>query len=123
MTESYSLVLGCHHAVLIPDDVDAVNTRLPSRRGRVLWLVPWLSTTELCTKALGITLLPFDLTSGAVYAHLARILLDVLDYTWSYRASLLLLPNPVYNHSRRPISISRTACVLMHATCDRRQRF
>lgn len=81
MMESYTLVSGCHYAVLLPDDVDAVNTGPSSKCGRVLLLVPCLSTTQLCTKALGITLLPFDLTSGAIYLHLARILLDMLDHT------------------------------------------
>lgn len=82
-----------------------------------------LYNATVCTKALGITLLPFDLTSGAIYLHLARILLDMLDHTWSLLHTFSLTSQSRPPPLEAPYQHHRTGCILMHATCNRRQRF
>jgi hypothetical protein len=71
MAEMYSLVCGCHYAVQIPDDVDTVDVRYPQTRSSTMAGFP-----DLCNGTLGISPLPLDLISGAIYWCLARLALD-----------------------------------------------
>ena len=71
MTEKCSLVIGCHYAVQIPDDIDAVESRLLKTRLSAMAGFP-----DLFKEALGISPFPFAMISGAIYWCLARVPLE-----------------------------------------------